>query len=328
MILQNQAVQFTEKKQAALVPCGWDQAPLAADEIIGRTLVSLISTGSELGAYMDYFGGTKYPVETGYAAILEVLDTGERVANLKPGDRVLALAPHQAYSRVKQDEVILVPAGMKPEHAVIGRFPAVSMTSMIHTRIRPTEPVMVTGLGVVGLMCAQVMQHCGYTVYAFDPNAVRRETARACGLRNVYASPDEVPDLKGRAGLAMECSGREEAAYALIANLRKGGELYLIGVPWYRSTEKFAHDLLLSIFYGFIQVNSGFEWSLPRHPREFQPNSNHGSMAKAMEWIRDGLIQVEGIYGVYSPAACREVYASMADGTMKHTCVIFDWRTV
>lgn len=95
MILQNQAVQFTEKKQAALVPCGWDQAPLAADEIIGRTLVSLISTGSELGAYMDYFGGTKYPVETGYAAILEVLDTGERVANLKPGDRVLALAPHQ-----------------------------------------------------------------------------------------------------------------------------------------------------------------------------------------------------------------------------------------
>ncbi len=230
MILQNQAVQFTEKKQAALVPCGWDQAPLAADEIIGRTLVSLISTGSELGAYMDYFGGTKYPVETGYAAILEVLDTGERVANLKPGDRVLALAPHQAYSRVKQDEVILVPAGMKPEHAVIGRFPAVSMTSMIHTRIRPTEPVMVTGLGVVGLMCAQVMQHCGYTVYAFDPNAVRRETARACGLRNVYASPDEVPDLKGRAGLAMECSGREEAAYALIANLRKGGELYLIGV--------------------------------------------------------------------------------------------------
>ncbi|WP_239618380.1 zinc-binding dehydrogenase [Cohnella mopanensis] len=328
MIQTNQAIRFTGKQQASLVQCDWEPSPLAADEIIGRTIVSLISNGSEMGAYMDHSGGMKYPVETGYAAILEVLEVGEEVTNVRVGEHVLALSPHQAYSRVKFNDYIPVPVGMKPEHAVIGRFPAVSMTSMIHSRIRPTESVMVTGLGIVGLMCAQVMQHCGYEVYAFDPNEGRRATARSCGLRHVYTSPDEVPGLKGTAGLAIDCSGREEAVYSLLANLRKGGELYLVGVPWFRSTDKFAHDLLRSIFYGYVQVNSGWEWSLPRHSSEFHPNSNHGSIRKAMEWIRDGLLQVENIYDIYAPSACGEVYAGIADSTLTKPCVIFDWSLV
>jgi NADPH:quinone reductase-like Zn-dependent oxidoreductase len=111
---------------------------------------------------MDYFGGTVYPVDTGYAVVMEVLEVGEGVVNVEAGDLVLAQAPHHTFNRVKDDSIVKVPRGILPEHAVIGRFPAISMTSMIHTHIRPTEPVIVTGLGVVGLLCAQVMQHCGY----------------------------------------------------------------------------------------------------------------------------------------------------------------------
>jgi NADPH:quinone reductase-like Zn-dependent oxidoreductase len=326
VIRENYSVQFIEKQQATLVKCDWDNSPPSAHEVIGCTLVSLISTGSERGAYMDYFGGTVYPVDTGYAVVMEVLEIGDAVTNAKVGDIVLAMAPHRAYNRVKDDEIIKVPAGMLPEHAVIGRFPAVSMTSMIHTRIRPTESVLVTGLGVVGLMCAQVLQHCGYKVYAFDPNVRHREIAQSSGLRHVYGSLADAPEVKGVAGLAMECSGKEDAVYSLVANLRKGGELYLIGVPWYRSTDTFAHELLLNIFYGYIHVYSGWEWSLPRHSGDFDPNSNYGSMEKAMEWIRDGFIKVEGIYDMVPPSHCAEVYESISNRTLKKTCVIFDWK--
>ncbi|MCL6458322.1 MAG: zinc-binding dehydrogenase [Gorillibacterium sp.] len=327
-IREDYSIQFIEKQQAALVKCTRDHTPPSAHEIIGCTLVSLVSSGSERGAYMDYFGGTTYPTETGYAVVMEVLEIGAAVTNVIVGDIVLALAPHRAYNRVKDDEIIHVPAGMLAEHAVVGRFPAVSMTSMIHTRIRPTESVLVTGLGVVGLMCAQVMQHCGYKVYAFDPNVKRREVAESCGLRHVYGSPDDVPEVKGVAGLAMECSGREDAVYSLMTNLRKGGELYLIGVPWYRSTDTFAHELLLNIFYGYIHVYSGWEWSLPRHSKDFEPNSSHNSIEKAMEWIREGLIKVEGIYDIVPPSHCAGVYESIANGTLQKTCVIFDWRSL
>lgn len=327
-VQNNWGIKFIEKQRAALVPCEWDTARPSSHEVVGKTLVSLISSGSERGAYMDYFGGTVYPVDTGYAVVMEVLEVGDEVTGVEPGDIVFAPSPHHAYNRVTDDVIVKVPEGMPPEHAVIGRFPAVSMTSMIHTRIRPTESVIVTGLGIVGLLCAQVMQHCGYEVYAIDPNQRRRDVAFGCGLRHVFGSLEEVPDLRGKAGVAMECSGREEGVYAAMSFLRKGGELFLIGVPWYRSTDTFAHTLLLNVFYGYIHLNSGFEWSLPRHPREFEPNSSNGNLAKAMEWIRQGLIKVDGIYQLESPQSCARVYEQIANGSLEKTCVVFDWRNV
>ncbi len=322
----NRCVQFVGRQKAELVSCEWkDQAP-TAEEIVGRTIVSLISSGSERGGYMDYSGEAVYPMSTGYAAVMEVLATGQGVESVKKGDLVFTPAPHAALQRVRQSDVVPVPEGMKPEHAVIGRIPAIAMTSLIETAIRPTEPVAVTGLGIVGLMCAQVMQHCGYEVFATDPTANRRAVAESCGLTHVLSSLDEVPGIKGRIGLGLECSGMEEAAVSLLESLRKGGELSLIGVPWYRSTDLDAHTLLRKIFYGYVHLHSGWEWSLPRRPSEFLPNSNFGSFLKAMEWIRDGHIRVEGIYQLESPRYCDKVYGEIAAGRLEKTCALFDWR--
>lgn len=110
-IRDNYSVQFIEKQLAALVKCAWDDSPLSAHDIIGRTVVSLVSSGSERGAYMDYFGGTTYPVESGYAAAMEVQEIGAAVTNVNVGDIVFAMVPHRVYNRVKDDEIIHIPAG-------------------------------------------------------------------------------------------------------------------------------------------------------------------------------------------------------------------------
>jgi threonine dehydrogenase-like Zn-dependent dehydrogenase len=265
-------------------------------------------------------------MSTGYATVMEVLTIGEVVRSIAVGDIVFTTAPHNLYNRVKAENAVLVPKGLNPEHAVMGRIPAITMTSMIETNIRPTEPVAVTGLGIVGLLCAQVFEHCGYEVYASDPVAARREVAKACGLRHVLGSFEEAPEVKGKVGLALECSGMEEAAIALFDLIRKGGELSIVGVPWYRSTDTDAHTLLLKIFYGYVHVRSGWEWSLPRHAAEFLPNSNYASFGRAMEWIRDGFIKVDGIYQVELPHNCDSVYSRIATGKLEKTCAIFDWR--
>jgi threonine dehydrogenase-like Zn-dependent dehydrogenase len=200
------------------------------------------------------------------------------------------------------------------------------MTTLIETQIRPTEPVIITGLGIVGLMAAEVFAHSGYEVYAVDPVESRRDTARACGIGHVLAKLADAPELKGRAGLALECSGFEQAAIESFDYIRKGGELSLVGVPWFRSTDADAHTLFLKIFYGYVHVYSGWEWSLPRHPAEFLPNSNYGSFGKAMDWIRDGYLKVDGVYELESPRNCDRVYSEISTGKLKTTCAIFDWR--
>ncbi|MBJ6359894.1 zinc-binding dehydrogenase [Paenibacillus sp. GCM10012307] len=325
--ISNQCVKFVSKGKAELLTKELQYGKLEGTKILGKTIVSLISSGSEAGGYMADFKPEQYPMETGYAAILEVLEVGDHVTAVSVGDKVFASAPHSLYNIVDESDTVPMLEGMAPEEAVLCRFPAVSMTSILKTQIRPIEPVLVTGLGVVGLMCAQLLQHFGYAVYAVDPGEGRRQTAIDCGLRHVYENIENVP-VKGRIGFAVECSGAEQAILDSVEVLRKGGELALVGVPWYRGTDTFAHELLQKIFYGFVTITSGWEWSIPKHPTEFFPSSNYGNFAVCMQLIKDGDLKVNDIYEVKSPRDCDAAYQSIINKTTAKTCIIYDWRAL
>ncbi|MGB8452891.1 MAG: zinc-binding dehydrogenase [Anaerocolumna sp.] len=323
----NYCVRFIAQGKADLIEENFEVKELQSHQVFGRTVVSLISSGSERGGYMDYSGGAVYPVETGYAVVMEVLKVGKLVTGAVPGDIVFASAPHCLYNMVNDDNIVQVLPGLTAEEAVLCRFPAVSMTTLLQTRIKPVEPVIVTGLGIVGLMCAQVFHHCGYTVYGVDPSEGRREVAKMCGLKHLYAAVKDCP-VKGHIGLAVECSGAEQAAVDLLDVLRKGGELSLVGVPWYRGTDTYAHEIFHKIFYGFVTLMSGWEWSIPLHSADFMPGSNYGNYEAGMKWIKDGGIKVADIYETVEPKDCDTVYQAIVNGTCSKTCTIFDWRNI
>ena len=319
---------FTKRARAELLCEPAEQAP-GIGEICGRTLVSVISSGSESGGYMDYFGGNAYPCATGYAAVLEITRVGQNVEGFTEGDLVFAEASHQLHQTVPAERAVKLPKGMRPEHAVLSRFPAVSLTSLIETPIRPTEPVVVSGLGIVGLMCAQLARHFGYPVYAVDPVASRRDTAIRCGVEASFASIDALDapaGMKGKFGLALECSGNDHATLGLVPMLRKGGELSLIGVPWRQTSDVSAHELFRQIFIGYVHVRSGWEWSLPRQSQDFLPNSTALNFATSMRLIHEGAIRVEGTYGLHRPQDCNALYQTIAAGKLETTCAMFDWR--
>ncbi|MDR1530902.1 MAG: zinc-binding alcohol dehydrogenase [Clostridiales bacterium] len=322
---RNKKIIFAAKQDARLVEEEWDPRP-AEGEITGRMLFSVISSGSETGGYMDYFGGASYPCPTGYAGVLEVLEAGGGARGLKKGDVVFAQARHQLFARIDAALAVPVPVGMPTQLAVMARFPAVSMTTLVKTAVKPTEPVIVTGLGVIGLMCAQVMKRCGYPVYAVDPSPSRRAMASACGIANTAAAMDEFGFLKGNAGLGIDCSGSDDAVLSLIRMVRKGGEVSLVGVPWRATSGVVVNELFRAVFNGYVTVYSGWEWSLPLHSGSFAPNSSFNNFAVAMEWIRRGEIAAEGIYALRPPEECADVYRSLSEGWDEKVCVMFDWR--
>ncbi len=322
----NYSIIFTRRQSAELIASTFSDKP-APHEIIGKTLVSVVSNGSETGGFMGY-GGSEglYPCETGYANILEVLETGSEVSNFKPGDRVFSLTPHKLYNRAAARDVFKVPKEIPVEKAALCRFPAVSMTALLKSSIKPTEPMMVSGLGIVGLMCAQVAQHCGYDVYAIDPNEKRRETAAACGLKNTGASVQSFGLARQSIGLAVDCSGNDNAILSMIPYIRQMGDLALVGVPWKRTSDLSAHELLRQIFYSYLHVYSGWEWSLPRHSGDFDPNSNMHSMETALRWIAQNAIRTDGIYELFHPRDCVSLYPAIATGKLEKPCAVFDWR--
>ena len=149
-MLTNYSVIFTKRQTAELLASDFYEIP-GFGEIIGKTLVSVISSGSESGGFMCYGGSEgNYPCETGYAGIMEIISVGPDVTAFKPGDLVFSKTPHRLYNKAAAADVIPVPRDILPEKAVLCRFPAVSMTSFLHSSIKPTEAGMSCGLGLIG----------------------------------------------------------------------------------------------------------------------------------------------------------------------------------
>ncbi len=325
-MLKDYRIVFLKPRTAALIGGEFDEA-VGAGEIFGRNVLSMISTGSERGGFTSEYDASVYPMQTGYSSVAQVVSVGEGVTGYKPGDLFYHNGYHTLYVKVKEEDVIALPEGIMPEKALFGRFAAVSMTSMLHSQAKPVDNVVVTGLGIVGLTGAQMLQNFGYRVYGIDPSKDRREIAKRAGILQVAECVDAWPKIKGDVATLYECSGNEKALRAVIPYIRKGGEAFLVGVPWVKTSDWDAHALLYDIFYGFIKVQSGFEWSISRKGDEFHPHSNYSHIRMAMELIADGRVKiVEDMYELHDPRDCTQVYQEILGSGMKTTSILFDWR--
>ena len=318
------AVNFTAREVAELVEQPADERPLGEQEVRGRTLATLVSPGTELqGGYL----GDRFPYQPGYSAIFEIEEVGSEVTALRPGQLGFCMGSHRSEQRTRQQAVVPVPADLAPEVAVFARLMGVSWTTLITTAARPPATVVVSGLGPVGNLAAQIFRVAGYDVAAVDPVAERRAMAEACGVSPVFeAAPLDDPAWQNRVAMVVECSGHENAALAACKLVRKGGEVVMVGVPWTRRSDLLAYDLLTEVFHRYVHLRSGWEWELPREPRDFAAGSILQNVRAAMEWLRDGKVKVEGLAPVISPSECQMAYQNLLHRPAGQLSFVFDWR--
>ena len=322
---QYNAVVFPAREQAELVTVPQDVRPLAPNEVAGKTLVSLISSGTELSG--GYLAQTfEKPRTPGYAAVFEVEEVGSDVTDIRPGNRVFCMGHHQSFQCKPRDQVLVLPDNLAPEIGVFTRMMGVSMSTLTTTTARPPEKVVVTGLGVVGFLAAQIFAHCGYAVIACEPDARRREIAQAAGIQTVLpAVPIDDPEVVRQVGLVVECSGHEQAVLDGCRVVRKRGEVAMVGVPWRRRTEVLAFELLHEIFFNYVVLRSGWEWELPRQAAEFRTNSIWGNLAGALNWLAEGTICVSDVYEKRPPREAQNAYQELMHNRCAKLSVMFDW---
>ncbi len=319
------AIAFSGPERAELVDWPLDQNPLRADEVAGRTLVSLVSPGTELNGYL---AERAKPSLSGYTAVMEIETVGKDVTDLKPGDRVFCMGPHAARQRTARSMAVLLPTGLAPTVAVFARLMGVGWTTLTTTIARPPDQVLITGLGPVGNLAAQVFAAAGYRVTAVDPVADRRALATSLGLRDVRPTvPTDLPvDLAGGAQLAVECSGHEQAVLDCVNAVRKRGEVALVGVPWKKRSDVSAHAVLHAIFHRYVVVRSGWEWEVPMHACDFTAGSIFGNLTGALAWLAEGRVRVDGLARVHSPGDAQRVWQDLYHQRGTPTA-IFDWQT-
>ena len=316
-------IMFTAKEQAELLVVDGPPGLLKPNEVEGHTLASLISAGTEL-AYG--YTGDSFPAGSGYAAVFEIDAVGDAVENLNPGDRTIGLGPHRSWQRMAARDVVRLPEDLSATDATFARMAMVSMSTLVTTTARPPGLVVVTGLGPIGHIAAQVFNTCGYQVIAVDPDAHRRGLAELKGLKRVFPSITlDDPDVAGKVDLVVECSGHEQAILDGCKVVRPRGEVVLIGVPWRSHTDISAHALVHAVFHNYVVLRSGWEWELPHQATDFRQGSLFANLGSALEWLDSGRISVEGLYQTMPPAKAQQAYQNLLNRKCNTLTIVFDW---
>jgi 2-desacetyl-2-hydroxyethyl bacteriochlorophyllide A dehydrogenase len=218
-------------------------------QVLVRTERSGISGGTELLAYrgeldpdmpvdetLGTMSGTfRYPFEYGYscAGVVE----RSRTDALPEGARVFAFHPHRGALVASPTDLVRL-EGVEARIAVL--FPLVETALQISLDAGPVseEPVVVTGLGPVGLLSAVLLERAGVRVIGAEPQEGRRKVATGLGLRAL--APEEVAgEVAVETGdrgvpLVVESSGAPQALADALPLLAHEGTALV--ASWYGST--------------------------------------------------------------------------------------------
>ena len=179
------------------------------------------------------------PLPMGYCNVGEVVEVGPGAAGFSVGDRVASNGKHAEMVAVPVNLCARVPVGVADEAAAFTVLGAIALQGI--RLVQPTlgEAVVVTGLGLIGLVTVQLLKAQGCRVLGLDFDPEKLELAQRFGA--------EVVDLKAGAdpvAAAMAFSrGRGVDAVIVTASTqssepmhqaalmsRKRGRIVLVGV--------------------------------------------------------------------------------------------------
>lgn len=177
--------------------------PGKGEALIRHTAIGLnfLDTYYRTGLYPAPNG---LPLTPGNEAAGEILETGEGVDWLKPGDRVAYVGPLGAYSEqrtIPADRLVTIPEGISDEEAA-GMMLKGMTAEYLLLRTYPVKPgdtvLYHAAAGGVGLIFGQWAAKLGVTLIGTVGSEAKAELARAHGYQHVinYSEQDFVAAVK------------------------------------------------------------------------------------------------------------------------------------
>lgn len=163
-------------------------------EIVCESLVSVISPGTELAAFLGappLRSNVTYPRLVGYCNVGRVIARGASVKNISLGDRVLTLQSHRSHYKINSSEILIkLSPEISSRDAACGYLFQLGYNVVIRGEVRLGSTVVVIGLGALGLATAAMATLAGARVY---------------GISNYEGAKDRICDVG-----ALDCFSRVE----------------------------------------------------------------------------------------------------------------------
>jgi len=177
------------------------------------------------------------PLPLGYCNAGVILESD--VVGFEPGDRVVSNGNHAEVVRVPKNLCVKIPDNVDDESASFTVLGAIGLQGV--RLIQPTmgECFVVTGLGLIGLLCVQMLRANGCRVLGIDYDSKKCEIARNFGAETVDLSKGEDPVIvsqgfsrgRGVDGVLITAATQSDDVMHQSAEMcRKRGRIVLVGV--------------------------------------------------------------------------------------------------
>ena len=228
----------TEKMLIAFGKAGWlAKAQKQPDKV--RQVFEKVKTDGLLPTIEAVKAKLDQPIPLGYANVGEVVEVGGEVAGFAPGDRAVSNGPHAEYVAVPRNLCARVPDGVSDSEAAFTVVGAIGLQGIRLVQPSLGEAVAVTGLGLIGLLCVQLLRAHGCRVLGIDFDSTKCALARQFGAETVDLSKGEDPVAAGLAcsrGRGMDAvlitasTQSNDPVHQAAQMCRKRGRIVLVGV--------------------------------------------------------------------------------------------------
>lgn len=246
------------------------------------------------------------PLPMGYCNVGTVLEVGQGVPSFSVGDRVASNGKHAEIVCVPKNLCARVPDSVSDEAAAFTVIGAIGLQGI--RLVQPTlgETVVVTGLGLIGLMTVQLLKAHGCRVLGLDYDTSKLALAQNLGAQTVDLHQNADP-----LGAAMAFSmGRGVDAVIITASTksnepvhqaaqmcRKRGRIVLVGVTGLELSRADFYEKELSFqvscSYGPGRYDSSYEDNGQDYPVGYVRWTEQRNFEAVLDMLADGRLQTD-----------------------------------
>jgi predicted dehydrogenase/threonine dehydrogenase-like Zn-dependent dehydrogenase len=295
----------TERMLVEFGKAGWiSKARQQPDKV--RMVIDKIRTDGLLPTMDAVFGKLDQPLPLGYCNVGTAVQVGRGVSGFAAGDRVASNGKHAEMVAVPENLCAKVPDGVSDEEAAFTVLGAIALQGI--RLVQPTlgETVVVTGLGLIGLVTVQLLRAHGCRVIGLDFDPARLAMARQFGAQTVDlgAGADPVAAAaaytRGRgvdAVIITASSSSNEPVHQAALMCRKRGRIVLVGVTGLELSRAdfFEKELTfqVSCSYGPGRYDPSYEEKGNDYPVGFVRWTEQRNFEAVLDMMADGRIDVK-----------------------------------
>jgi predicted dehydrogenase/threonine dehydrogenase-like Zn-dependent dehydrogenase len=267
------------------------------------------------------------PMPMGYCNVGTVVDLGAEVSHVRIGDRVASNGKHAEMVVVPKNLCVPIPDGVSDEAAAFTVIGAIALQGVRLAAPSLGESVVVTGLGLIGLMTVQLLRAHGCRVLGLDFESDKLDLARRFGAEafDLAGGADPVAAAmafsRGRgvdAVIVTASTKSDEPMHQAAQMCRQRGRIVLVGVAGLALSRADFYEKELSFqvscSYGPGRYDAQYENAGHDYPVGFVRWTEQRNFEAVLDMLADGRLDVAPLISHRFPLErASEAYALVAE---------------